>query len=240
MERQSEPLTTRDLAGTPDERRPEDDATALPPRDDEAARDPLDEPAATSADTAEPRRDDGPFDLDADRGRDLDEPRDTAATPTGEGRAGSEWSGDAAGGAGAATAEPDTTTRGEATTEPGIGAPAPAEPAAGGTTGSAAPAAGRGGGDPTAETTELLPEAERGDLQRQWEGIQTGFVDEPRQTVEQADALVATVMQRLAEGFAQERDRLEQQWGRGEDISTEDLRVALQRYRSFFQRLLSA
>ena len=64
-------------------------------------------------------------------------------------------------------------------------------------------------------------------------------VDEPRGAVEDADALVATVMQRLAEGFAQERERLEAQWGRGEDISTEDLRIALQRYRSFFQRLLS-
>ena len=65
------------------------------------------------------------------------------------------------------------------------------------------------------------------------------FVDEPRGAVEDADALVATVMQKLAEGFAQERERLEAQWGRGEDISTEDLRIALQRYRSFFQRLLS-
>ena len=73
-----------------------------------------------------------------------------------------------------------------------------------------------------------------------WETIQTGFVDEPRQTVEQADELVAEVMKRLAEGFAGERERLEQQWGRGEDVSTEDLRVALQRYRSFFQRLLAA
>ena len=64
-----------------------------------------------------------------------------------------------------------------------------------------------------------------------WESIQTGFVDEPRQTVEQADELVAHVMKRLAEGFAAERERLEQQWGRGEDVSTEDLRIALQRYR---------
>ena len=47
-------------------------------------------------------------------------------------------------------------------------------------------------------------------------------------------------MKRLAQGFAAERERLEQQWGRGEDVSTEDLRIALQRYRGFFQRLLSA
>jgi hypothetical protein len=87
---------------------------------------------------------------------------------------------------------------------------------------------------------ELLPSDENGEFQRRWEQIQTGFVDEPRQTVEQADELVAHVMKRLAEGFAAERERLEQQWGRGEDVSTEDLRIALQRYRGFFQRLLSA
>ena len=87
---------------------------------------------------------------------------------------------------------------------------------------------------------ELLPRDENTEFQSRWETIQTGFVDEPRQTVEQADELVAHVMQRLAEGFAAERERLEQQWGRGEDVSTEDLRIALQRYRGFFQRLLSA
>ncbi len=76
-------------------------------------------------------------------------------------------------------------------------------------------------------------------FQSRWEEVQTRFVDEPRGAVEDADGLVANLMQQLAEGFAQERDRLEQQWGRGEDISTEDLRVALKRYRSFFQRLLS-
>src|SRR3954447_9537492 len=90
------------------------------------------------------------------------------------------------------------------------------------------------------DSPELLPSEENAEFQRRWEGIQTGFVDEPRQTVEQADELVAHVMRRLAEGFAAERERLEQQWGRGEDVSTEDLRVALQRYRGFFQRLLSA
>jgi hypothetical protein len=93
---------------------------------------------------------------------------------------------------------------------------------------------------PADEDIELLPAADRDDFGRQWEEIQTGFVDEPRQTVERADALVATVMKRLADGFASERDRLEQHWDRGEDISTEDLRIALQRYRSFFKRLLSA
>jgi hypothetical protein len=97
-----------------------------------------------------------------------------------------------------------------------------------------------GAADVSDDTPELLPREENADFQSRWERIQTGFVDEPRQTVEQADELVAQVMQRLAEGFAAERERLEQQWGRGEDVSTEDLRVALQRYRGFFQRLLSA
>ncbi len=69
--------------------------------------------------------------------------------------------------------------------------------------------------------------------------VQTGFVDEPRRAVEEADALVADLMKRLAEGFAKERSSLERQWDRGDRISTEDLRVALRRYRSFFQRLLS-
>ena len=85
----------------------------------------------------------------------------------------------------------------------------------------------------------LLPADMDATFQQRWKEIQTRFVDEPRGAVEDADGLVATLMQQLAEGFAKERERLEAQWGRGEDISTEDLRVALQRYRTFFQRLLS-
>jgi hypothetical protein len=77
------------------------------------------------------------------------------------------------------------------------------------------------------------------DLRQRWEAIQTGFVDEPRRAVEQADALVAQVIQELARSFADERQRLEAQWSRGDQVGTEDLRVALQRYRSFFQDLLS-
>jgi hypothetical protein len=73
----------------------------------------------------------------------------------------------------------------------------------------------------------------------EWTDIQAGFVDEPRGSVENADRLVARVVQRLAEVFAEERARLEKEWARGADVSTEDLRLALQRYRSFFDRLLS-
>jgi hypothetical protein len=73
-----------------------------------------------------------------------------------------------------------------------------------------------------------------------WQEIQTSFVDQPRDAVAEADTLVADLMQRLAASFSQERERLEAQWDRGDDVSTEDLRVALTRYRSFFDRLLSA
>ncbi len=76
-------------------------------------------------------------------------------------------------------------------------------------------------------------------MRARWEAIQAGFVDEPRRAVEDADALVAQVIRQLAESFATERARLEAQWSRGDQVSTEDLRVALQRYRSFFQDLLS-
>lgn len=90
-----------------------------------------------------------------------------------------------------------------------------------------------------AETTTLFPENETTDFRTRWTEIQTGFVDEPRRAVEQADALVAEVIKRLADGFAEERSKLEGQWGRGDDVSTEDLRVSLRRYRSFFDRSLS-
>ncbi len=85
----------------------------------------------------------------------------------------------------------------------------------------------------------LFTDAEMEEFRAQWSTLQTGFVDEPRRAVEDADKLVASVMQRLAESFANERSGLEKQWDRGDNVSTEDLRVALQRYRSFFGRLLN-
>lgn len=88
------------------------------------------------------------------------------------------------------------------------------------------------------ETPPLFSESEMGEFRSRWSNVQTGFVDEPRRTVEDADKLVASVMQRLAEGFANERSGLEKQWDEGDHVSTEDLRVALQRYRAFFDRLL--
>jgi hypothetical protein len=91
----------------------------------------------------------------------------------------------------------------------------------------------------TLEATPLFPDNELQDLRSKWDQVQTGFVDEPRNAVQEADGLVASAMKRLAEVFAQERSKLEQQWDRGDNVSTEDLRLALQRYRSFFHRLLS-
>jgi hypothetical protein len=73
-----------------------------------------------------------------------------------------------------------------------------------------------------------------------WKEIQAQFVDEPRSAVQDADALVADLMQRLARTFAAERAQLESRWASGEDVSTEDLRQGLRRYRSFFERLLAA
>jgi hypothetical protein len=90
------------------------------------------------------------------------------------------------------------------------------------------------------EQTPLLPTEQATEFRVRWEELQTSFVDEPRRSVEDGDALVADLMQRLAQSFSDERRALEAQWDRGDDVSTEDLRIALQRYRSFFDRLLSA
>ena len=95
------------------------------------------------------------------------------------------------------------------------------------------------GAEPDDTTITLFPEKEATDFHTRWTDIQTGFVDEPRRSVEQADALVAEVIKRLANSFAEERSKLETQWGRGDDVSTEDLRIVLRLYRSFFDRLLN-
>ena len=86
---------------------------------------------------------------------------------------------------------------------------------------------------------DLFPEEELVGYRTRWEAIQAGFVDEPRAAVEQADALVSQVASRLTEVFTRERSMLEGQWTKGDNVSTEDLRLAFRRYRSFFDRLLS-
>ncbi|HEX8858419.1 MAG TPA: hypothetical protein VGC06_04865 [Actinomycetes bacterium] len=99
---------------------------------------------------------------------------------------------------------------------------------------------GTGAAAPAGSTTgPLLASADAEGFRARWTDVQTGFVDSPRQAVERADALVAEVMQHLAKTFADERNGLERQWDRGGEVSTDDLRSAFQRYRSFFERLLS-
>jgi hypothetical protein len=90
-----------------------------------------------------------------------------------------------------------------------------------------------------AARTPLLPQSESEALHQRWTDVQAQFVDDPHRAVQDADALVAELMQRLAKMFADERGNLEKQWSAGGEVSTEDLRMALRRYRSFFERLLS-
>ena len=126
-----------------------------------------------------------------------------------------------------------TTVAARPTTEPPTATPGATEPSE-----SDRSTANRGE-VPQADASPLFPAGEATSFRARWSEVQTGFVDEPRHAVEQADGLVAEMMQRLAQVFADERSKLEVQWSRGDDISTEDLRVALRRYRSFFDRLLS-
>jgi hypothetical protein len=85
----------------------------------------------------------------------------------------------------------------------------------------------------------LIAPEQSAEMRSRWEGIQAGFVDEPRECVKQADRLVSDAIRSLSETFARERENLEHQWSQGGDVSTEDLRQALRRYRTFFQRLLA-
>jgi hypothetical protein len=102
-----------------------------------------------------------------------------------------------------------------------------------------------GGTDSSTEQTEspteksLFAEDELSGLRSRWDEVQSGFVDDPRECVQKADGLVSDVVDRLTTGFSEARSRLEAQWARGEEASTEDLRLALKRYREFFQRLLA-
>jgi len=100
----------------------------------------------------------------------------------------------------------------------------------------------RSGGGSTTATSEgggaLFGADERDTLSQRWTEIQTEFVDQPQRSVEQANALVADLTERLVASFRDEQSRLEAQWDQGDEVSTEDLRVVLQRYRSFFSRLL--
>jgi hypothetical protein len=129
--------------------------------------------------------------------------------------------------------QPAGTRAADSGTNAPAGAGAPVGSASGQTRAQEAP-----GTSPDHEPLFASDQTER--FTTRWQEIQTSFVDQPRDAVAAADTLVADLMQRLAASFSQERERLEAQWDRGDDVSTEDLRVALTRYRSFFDRLLSA
>jgi hypothetical protein len=91
----------------------------------------------------------------------------------------------------------------------------------------------------TEELEPLFEESEAGKFRSQWLNIQSKFVDDPRASVKQADDLVADMLKSVTMSFANKRISLEKQWNSGGDASTEELRVALKRYRSFFNRLLT-
>src|SRR5215831_1757335 len=93
--------------------------------------------------------------------------------------------------------------------------------------------------EPDRNRTAMFEENETADFRSRWQQIQTDFIDDPRRCVERADELVSQTMKRLAHIFSEERATLEQSWDQGDNVSTEDLRLAFQRYRSFFDRLLS-
>jgi hypothetical protein len=94
------------------------------------------------------------------------------------------------------------------------------------------------GTEPSTDKT-LFAHEDLSGLRSRWDDVQAAFVDDPKECVQKADALVAEVVEQLTTGFSEVRSRLEAQWARGEEASTEDLRIALKRYREFFQRLLA-
>ncbi|CAN5353392.1 hypothetical protein BH09ACT8_BH09ACT8_31380 [soil metagenome] len=99
---------------------------------------------------------------------------------------------------------------------------------------------------PAAHSTESQPsddalfaDHDLSDLRSRWNEVQATFVDDPRDCVQKADGLVSDTVEQLTSSFSNARSRLEEQWSRGEEASTEELRLALKRYRDFFDRLLA-
>jgi len=133
-----------------------------------------------------------------------------------------------------------TTDDSEDNPTPNSGMTATDEPLARDPAGGVEPAEDRTSSASQVDRQPLLPADQSLRFTERWQEIQASFVDRPRESVAEADTLVADLMQRLAASFSNERDELESQWDRGDDVSTEDLRVALTRYRSFFDRLLAA
>jgi len=129
-------------------------------------------------------------------------------------------------------------------------APFPTDPAASGYAGRSATGMVNGGATGTVNgggvaagsgaRASLLDDSELQNITMRWKDIQADFVDEPAEAVQEADALVAELMQRLAAMFATQRTELETRLAGDNEVSTEDLRQGLRRYRSFFERLLAA
>lgn len=129
------------------------------------------------------------------------------------------------------TADTPVVSPGETTSAPPADTTGPADAAA-------ADSLARPAAEPSSEAS-LFADHDLAALRTRWYEVQAGFVDDPRDCVQQADGLVSDVVGQLAAGFTEARSHLEEQWGRGEEASTEDLRVALRRYRDFFERLLA-
>jgi hypothetical protein len=119
--------------------------------------------------------------------------------------------------------------------------PDPANASGGAATSAEAPAAAEHASvEPESSTEELLfADDELAELRGRWGAVQAAFVDDPKDCVQKADVLVSDLVEQLTTGFSHARSRLEEQWARGEEASTEDLRVALMHYREFFERLLA-
>ncbi|MEW2131999.1 hypothetical protein [Streptomyces sp. NPDC005435] len=125
---------------------------------------------------------------------------------------------------------------------PGEGTATPEERAGGRTAGGADERApgGQGARPPEPDAEPLIEPEQAEDYRERWTRIQGTFVDDPKDAVHSADALVAEVIQSLAETFADHKKELEDRWSRGQEVETEGLRVALQQYRTFFNKLLHA
>jgi hypothetical protein len=173
-------------------------------------------------------------------------PAEPAAEPEAEARRAPVFPGESTGGV--ATERPPhreqptaTDTRRPATADTATDTrlPATADTATDTSQPAGADTATTGTADTPRETTRLLPANDEQAFRDRWRETQSRFVDDPREAVHTADTLVADVMRTLAASFAQHKQDLEAQWSQGERVDTESLRRALQRYRSFFNRLLS-
>jgi hypothetical protein len=139
----------------------------------------------------------------------------------------------------------DDRTRAASSAEPSVGLTEPAAPsgetarAAEPPVAAAAPAQHSAVKSESSTEAVLFADDELADMRARWAGVQAAFVDDPKDCVQKADVLVSDLVDQLTTGFSHARSRLEEQWARGEEASTEDLRVALMHYREFFERLLA-